>query len=93
MAVLGLLKVICNQVCDDICAFQIALLLNNLQANPWVVKIPWSKKWQAAPVFLPGKFQGQRSLAGYSPWGSKRVGHGLVTKTITNIHSMDILYT
>ena len=22
-----------------------------------------------APVFLPGKFHGQRSLAGYSPWG------------------------
>ena len=23
------------------------------------------------PVFLPGKSHGQRSLAGYSPWGSK----------------------
>ena len=23
------------------------------------------------PVFLPGKFHGQRSLAGYSPWGRK----------------------
>ena len=23
------------------------------------------------PVFLPGKFHGQRSLAGYSPWGYK----------------------
>ena len=27
------------------------------------------------PVFLPGKFHGQRSLAGYSPWGSQKVGH------------------
>ena len=26
------------------------------------------------PVFLPGKSHGQRSLAGYSPWGYKRVG-------------------
>ena len=26
-------------------------------------------------VFLPGKFHGQRNLAGYSPWGCKRVGH------------------
>ena len=26
-------------------------------------------------VFLPGKSQGQRSLAGYSPWGHKRVTH------------------
>ena len=30
--------------------------------------------------FLPGQSYGQRSLAGYSPWGHKRVGHKLVTK-------------
>ena len=24
------------------------------------------------PVFLPGKFRGQRSLAGHSPWGGKK---------------------
>ena len=35
--------------------------------NPWVRKIPWRRKWQPTPVFLPGKFRGQRSLAGYSP--------------------------
>ena len=38
------------------------------------------RKWQPTPVFLPGKSHGQRSLAGYSPWGHKRVGHDLVTK-------------
>ena len=27
------------------------------------------RKWQPAPVFLPGKSHGQRSLADYSPWG------------------------
>ena len=32
---------------------------------------PWRRKWQPAPVFLPGKSHGQRSLAGYSPWGLK----------------------
>ena len=37
--------------------------------NLWVRKIPWSKKWQPTPVFLPGKFHGQRSLADWSPWG------------------------
>ena len=31
--------------------------------------VPWRSKWQPAPVFLFGKFHGQRSLAGYSPWG------------------------
>ena len=29
------------------------------------------KKWQPAPVFLPGAYHGQRSLMGYSPWGHK----------------------
>ena len=37
--------------------------------DPWVGKIPWRRKWQPTPVFLPGKSYGQRSLAGYSPWG------------------------
>ena len=36
--------------------------------NPWVRKIPWSRKWQPTPVFLPGESHGQRSLVGYSPW-------------------------
>ena len=26
--------------------------------NPWVRKIPWRRKWQRAPVFLPGKTHG-----------------------------------
>ena len=39
--------------------------------NPWVRKIPWSRKWQPIPVFLPGKSHGQKSLAGYSPQGHK----------------------
>ena len=33
--------------------------------DPWVGKIPWRKKWQPAPVFLPRKSHGQKSLAGY----------------------------
>ena len=39
--------------------------------DPWVRKIPWRRKWPPTPVFLPGEFHGQRSLAGYSPWGHK----------------------
>ena len=35
--------------------------------SPWVGKIPWRREWLPLPVFLPGKFHGQRSLAGYSP--------------------------
>ena len=36
--------------------------------GPWVGRIPWRRKWQPTPEFLPGEFHGQRSLAGYSPW-------------------------
>ena len=41
--------------------------------NPWVGKIPWQRKWQPTPVFLPGEFHGQRSPVGSmgSPWGHK----------------------
>ena len=37
----------------------------------WVGKIPWKRKWQPTPVFLPGKSHGLWSLAGYSLWGHK----------------------
>ena len=37
----------------------------------WVGKMPWRRKWQSTPAFLPGKSHGQRSLAGYSPCGCK----------------------
>ena len=36
-----------------------------------IMKYNWRKKWQPTPVFLPGESHGQRSLAGYSPWGRK----------------------
>ena len=39
--------------------------------SPWAWKILWSRKWQPTPVFLPEKFPGQRSLAGYRLWGCK----------------------
>ena len=39
--------------------------------TPWIRKIPWSRKYQPAAVFLPGKFHGQRSLAVFSTWDCK----------------------
>ena len=41
--------------------------------NPWVGKISWRREWQPTPVFSPGESHGQRSLAGYSPWGHKEL--------------------
>ena len=40
---------------------------------PWVGKIPWRRKWQPTPVFLPGESHRQRSLVGYSPWSRKEL--------------------
>ena len=42
-----------------------------LQFDPWVGKIPWRRKWQHTPVYLPGKCHRQKSLVGYNPRGSK----------------------
>ena len=35
--------------------------------DPWVRKIPWRRKWQPTPIFLPGESHGPRKLAGHSP--------------------------
>ena len=51
-----------------------------LRFSLWVEKIPWRRKWQPTPVFLPGKSHGHGSLASYSLWGHKSVKHNLATK-------------
>ena len=54
-------------------------------SNPWVRKIPWRRAWQHTPVFLPGESHGQRSPAGYSPWGHKELD---ATERLTYTHSL-----
>ena len=52
--------------------------------DPSVRKIPWSRKWQPTPVFLPGNFDGQRSL---EPGGMQSVGsHGVDMTEQLNMH-------
>ena len=41
--------------------------------DPWVRKIPWRRKWQPTPVFLPGESHGQRRLERCSLWGHKEL--------------------
>ena len=58
-------------------------MVKNLPANareirdvdliPGSGRCPGGGKWQPIPKFLHGKFHGQRSLAGYSPWGHKKL--------------------
>ena len=71
-----------------------ACLCMRCRLDSWVGKIPWGRKWQPIPVFLPEKSHGHRSLVGYSSWGCTelettkqlnsngmmvRVGHGLLS--------------
>ena len=46
-------------------------LMGRPKFNPWVGKMPWRRERQPTPIFLPGEFHRQRSLAGYSPQGRK----------------------
>ena len=39
--------------------------------HPCAGQIPWRRKWQTTPGFLPGEFHGQSSLANYIPWSHK----------------------
>ena len=55
--------------------------------NPWVGKIPWSRKWQLAPVALSDKFPGQRSLAGYTVHGVAKNQTQLSMHTHTHTHT------
>ena len=43
----------------------------SLGFDHWVGKIPWSRKEQPTPVFLPGESHGQRNLEGNGPRGRK----------------------
>ena len=51
------------------------LAMRRHRFKAWVRKIPSGRAWQPTPVFLSRKFHRQRSLMGYSPWGSQRVRH------------------
>ena len=71
---------------------QVAQLVRNPPANalgfdPWVGKIPWRRKWQPTPVFLPGKSHGQRSLTGYSPWSHKELDMTEPTHVFAHTHT------
>ena len=46
---------------------KICLQCKRPRFTSWVGQVPWRRKWQPTPVFLPGESHRQRSLAGYSP--------------------------
>ena len=64
--------------------WRICLQCNRTGFEAWVRKIPWRRKWQPTPIFLPGKSHEQRSLAGYSPWDRKVSDMTTATNKITD---------
>ena len=61
-------------------AFLVAQMVKKLPAMQ-ETEIPWRREWQPTPVFMPGEYYGQRSLAGYSPWSHKELD---MTERLTN---------
>ena len=74
--------------------------LQRCRFDPWMGKIPWRRQWQPTPVFLPGKFHGQRCLVDCSPWSHKEsdtteCAHARVrthTHTHTHTHTEQAFY-
>ena len=64
------------------------------QSVPVCKRKPWRAIWkwivfalvQKTSPLLPGKFHGWRSLEGYSPWGSQRVGHDSASKQQQHVY-------
>ena len=66
----------CFQLLESLLVAQMVKNLPAIQETGfylWFGKIPCRGEWQPTTVFLPGEFHGQRSLAGYSPWGGKEL--------------------
>ena len=68
------------QICINIVGFpgssegiESACNVGDLGSIPGLERSPWRREWLPIPVFWPGEFHGQRSVAGYSPWGCKQL--------------------
>ena len=61
--------------------------------DSWVGKISSRREWLPTPVFLPGEFLGQKSLAGYSPWESDKDMGTNEQLTHTHTHTHIYIYT
>ena len=88
------MKEIIKQITYVFWASLVAQIVNNLPAMQkiWIQSLGWDnpleKGMVTPPVFLPGEFHGQRSLAGYSPWGHKELD---TTKQLTLTHTSSTL--
>ena len=89
------LRVLC--FCVICVQSQVALVVTHPPANardardpasiPGCGRFPGEGNGNPLPVFLPGKFHGERSLAGYSPWGRKELDTTKHARTHTHTHT------
>ena len=59
---------------------RICLQCRRYSFDPWVRKVPWRRKRQPTPVFLPGESPWAEEPGRLQSTGSQRVGHGWATK-------------
>ena len=71
---------LCGAVVESTCQRR---KLRRCGSDSWVWRILWSRKWQPTPGFFPGESHGQRSLAGYSPWGQTELD---MTEQLSTAH-------
>ena len=64
--------------------------MQETQVSSWVWKISWGRKWQPAPVFLPGESYGQKSLVSPRLWGQKESD---TTEQLTHTNAVFISFT
>ena len=67
---------------------QVALVVKNPSASPWVGKIPCRRAQQPTPIFLPGESHGQRSLVAYNPSGCKELD---TTEVTSHAHTLALM--
>ena len=65
--------------------------VRDMSSIHWSGKIPWRRKWQPTPVFVPEKSHGQRSLVSYSSWGRKESNTTEQLSMSTHITSITVL--
>ena len=64
----------------------------DVDSIPGSDRIPWSRKWQPIPVFLPGKFHRQWSLmVRLQSMGSQKVGHDWATEHKMQLNELNQL--
>ena len=73
--------------------WRICLQCRRPRFHPWVRKIPWNRKWQPTPVFLPGESPWIKGPGRLQSIQSQRVGQDWMTNTFTSLWGVGLCRT